>query len=41
MKRIRRVAWLIMVIADAGLLAWGMMAARRRNICWGQTSHQS
>jgi RsiW-degrading membrane proteinase PrsW (M82 family) len=27
MKRVRRVAWLVMVIADAGLLAWGMMAA--------------
>ena len=27
MKRLRRVAWLVMVIADAGLLAWGMMAA--------------
>jgi hypothetical protein len=24
---LRRVAWLVMVIADAGLLAWGMMAA--------------
>jgi hypothetical protein len=27
MKRLRRVAWLVMVIADAGLLAWGAMAA--------------
>jgi len=27
MKRLQRVAWLVMVIADAGLLAWGMMAA--------------
>ena len=27
MKRLRRVAWLVMAIADAGLLAWGMMAA--------------
>ena len=27
MKRLQRVAWLVMVIADAGLLAWGAMAA--------------
>lgn len=27
MKRLRRVAWLVMLIADAGLLAWGAMAA--------------
>ena len=27
MKRLRRVAWLVIVIADVGLLAWGAMAA--------------
>ena len=27
MKHVRRFAWLIMSIADAGLLAWGAMAA--------------
>jgi hypothetical protein len=27
MARWRRVAWLVIVIADAGLLAWGAMAA--------------
>ena len=27
MKRLRRIAWLVIVIADAGLLAWGAMAA--------------
>jgi hypothetical protein len=27
MKRLRRVAWLFIFIADAGLLAWGAMAA--------------
>ena len=27
MKRLRRVAWLFIVIADAGILAWGAMAA--------------
>jgi hypothetical protein len=27
MKHARRFAWLVMVIADAGLLAWGAMAA--------------
>jgi len=27
MKRLRRVAWLVMAIADSGLLGWGMMAA--------------
>jgi hypothetical protein len=27
MKQARRFAWIVMVIADAGLLAWGMMAA--------------
>ena len=27
MKQARRFAWLVMVIADAGLLAWGAMAA--------------
>ncbi len=27
MKRLRRVAWLVILIADAGLLLWGAMAA--------------
>jgi hypothetical protein len=27
MKQARRFAWLVMLIADAGLLAWGAMAA--------------
>jgi hypothetical protein len=27
MNRLRRVAWIAVVIADAGLLAWGVMAA--------------
>jgi hypothetical protein len=27
MSRLRRVAWILVVIADAGLLAWGLMAA--------------
>ena len=27
MNRLRRVAWLLILIADAGLLAWGAMAA--------------
>jgi len=27
MSRLRRVAWIAVVIADAGLLAWGVMAA--------------
>ena len=27
MTRLRRVAWLVILIADAGLLAWGAMAA--------------
>ncbi len=27
MMRLRRVAWLVILIADAGLLAWGAMAA--------------
>ena len=27
MNRLRRVAWLVILIADAGLLAWGAMAA--------------
>lgn len=27
MKQARRFAWLVMVVADAGLLAWGAMAA--------------
>lgn len=27
MRRLRRVAWLLIVIADVGLLAWGAMAA--------------
>ena len=27
MQRFRRVAWLVIVIADVGLLAWGAMAA--------------
>jgi hypothetical protein len=27
MKQARRFAWLVMLIADAGLLAWGALAA--------------
>jgi hypothetical protein len=27
MRRARRFAWLVMLIADVGLLAWGVMAA--------------
>ena len=27
MKRLRRLAWLVVVIGDVGLLAWGVMAA--------------
>ena len=27
MKQARRFAWLVMLIADVGLLAWGAMAA--------------
>ena len=27
MKRLRRVAWLVILIVDAGFVAWGMMAA--------------
>ena len=33
MKRLRRVAWLVMVIADAGLFAWGVMAALAPDTC--------
>src|SRR5205823_1143414 len=32
MERPRRVAWLIIVIADAGLLVWGAMAAMAPDI---------
>ena len=41
MKRLRRVAWLVMLIADAGLLAWGAMAALAPEHLLGPGSHQS
>ena len=41
MKRLRRLAWLVMVIADAGLLAWGVMAALAPEYLLGPGSHRS
>jgi hypothetical protein len=38
MKQARRFAWLVMLIADAGLLAWGAMAALAPNYLLGPGS---
>ena len=38
MKRSRRVAWLVILIADAGLLAWGAMAAALPDLLLGPGS---
>jgi hypothetical protein len=37
MKHARRFAWLVMLIADVGLLAWGAMAALALGLAlvWG------
>jgi hypothetical protein len=41
MNRLRRIAWLLILIADAGLLAGAQWRRWRRNICPDQAPHQS
>ncbi len=41
MTRWRRAAWIIIVVADAGLLAWGAMAALAPHICLAQVPRPS
>jgi hypothetical protein len=38
MTQARRFAWLVMLIADAGLLAWGAMAALAPDLLLGPGS---